>query len=174
VKDEPVELHDRTFHGERLGHMDLPANSEVVDFTLEDCDVVGVLAERSRVERLSVTRSRLRGVSWAGGVVRDVSFDNVTGADVSCRFSTLRVVVARDSQLPGLDLTEAELDQVTFERCDLRGAKFDHAKVKQLRFVGCDLTGVSGALALRGAAMGLDDVLSLAPSLARESGIVIE
>ncbi|HEX4655226.1 MAG TPA: pentapeptide repeat-containing protein, partial [Mycobacteriales bacterium] len=92
----------------------------------------------------------------------------------SCRFSTLRVVTIRDCQLPEADFTEVEFDQVLIERCDLRGAKFDHAKVKKLRIAGCNLAGASGALDLRGASMDLDDVLSLAPSLARENGITIE
>lgn len=171
---EPVDLHDRAFRGERIGPAELGANSEVVEVSIEDCDVVGVIAEKSRLERVRVTGSRLRGVSWAGGVIRGVTLDAVGTADLSCRFSTLRAVTIRDSQLPGADFTEVVFDDVTFEHCDLRGARFDHAKVKGLRVAGCNLAGASGGVALRGASMDLDDVLSLAPSLAREIGITIE
>jgi uncharacterized protein YjbI with pentapeptide repeats len=113
-------------------------------------------------------------VAWVGGVIRDLTLDGVTGQDVSCRFSTMRVVTLRDCQLPEADFTEVEFDQVLMERCDLRAAKFDHAKVKSLRIAGCNLAGASGAIDLRGASMDLDDVLSLAPSLARDVGITIE
>lgn len=121
-----------------------------------------------------ISGSRLRGVAWVGGVIRDLTLDGVTGQDVSCRFSTMRVVTLRDCQLPEADFTEVEFDQVLMERCDLRAAKFDHAKVKSLRIAGCNLAGASGAIDLRGASMDLDDVLSLAPSLARDVGITIE
>jgi uncharacterized protein YjbI with pentapeptide repeats len=174
TSEEPLDLCDRTFRNERLGPADLAPNSEVVDVTLEDCDVIGVLAQKSRLERVTITGSRLRGVSWAVGVIRGVTLDAVTGQDLSCRFSTLRVVTLRDCQLPEADFTEAEFDQVLFERCDLRRARFDHVKVKSLRVAGCNLAGASGAIDLRGASMDLDDVLSLAPSLARETGITIE
>lgn len=171
---EPLELSDRSFRNERLGPADLAINSEVVDVTLEDCDVIGVLAQKSRLERVTITGSRLRGVSWAAGVIRDVTLDTVTGQDLSCRFSTLRVLTMRDCLLPEIDFTEAEFQQVVLERCDLRGARFDHAKVKSLRITGCNLAGATGAVDLRGASMDLDDLLSLAPSLAREIGITIE
>lgn len=174
VTDEPLDLHDRSFVNERLGPADLVTNSEIVEVGLEDCDVIGVIAQKSRLERVTITGSRLRGVTWAAGVIRGLTLDLVNGTDLSCRFSTLRVVTIRDCQLPEADFTEVEFDQVLFERCDLRGAKFDHAKVKKLRMTGCNLAGVSGAVDLRGASMELDDVLSLGPSLAREIGITIE
>lgn len=172
--DEPIELRERSWTGERLGPADLAPNSELVDLTLTECDVVGVLADKSRLERVSITNSRLRGTSWAGGVVRSVLLDNVTGTDVSFRFSSLRSVTIRDSQLPGLDLTNVEFDEVRLERCSLAKAVFDHARVKALRIEGCDLAGATGVVNLRGASMDLQDVLSMATGLARESGIRVE
>jgi len=174
VPEEPLDLHDRAFSNERLGPGELADNSEIVEVTFEDCDVVGILAQKSRIERVSITGSRVRGVTWAAGIIRGLTVDTVTTKDLSCRFSTLRVVTFQDCQLPEADFTEVEFDQVVIERCDLRGAKFDHAKVKSLRIAGCNLAGASGAISLRGASMDLDDVLSLAPSLARENGITIE
>ena len=174
MTDEPLDLHDRSYRNERLGPADLAANSEIVGVTVEDCDIIGVLAQNSRLERVTISGSRLRGATWAGGVIRDVTLDAVNAAELSCRFSALRAVTFRDCQLTEADFTEAEFDQVAFERCELRGAKFDHAKVKSLRITGCNLAGVSGAVDLRGASIDLDDVLSLAPSLAREIGITIE
>jgi uncharacterized protein YjbI with pentapeptide repeats len=174
VSDDPVEIREATFHSQRVGPMELAPNSEVVDVRFEDCDLVGVLGQKARLERVTVSGGRLRGVTWAGGVIRDVLVENVASADLSCRFSSLRNVVVRDALLPGVDLTEVTFDQVLFERCDMPGAKFDHAKVKNLRFASCNLAGATGAVDLRGASMPLDDVLSLAPSLAREIGIAIE
>ena len=171
--EEPVELEDRQWHGERLGPAEFAPNSSFVDLALSECDIIGIVAEKSRLERITVTDSRLRGTSWAGGVVRDVTLDNVTGTDVSFRFSTLRLLTIRDSRIPELDFTNVEFDEVRLERCSLPGAVFDHAKVKSLRIASCDLAGATGVLSLRGASMELDDVLSIAPSLAREIGIEV-
>jgi uncharacterized protein YjbI with pentapeptide repeats len=172
--DEPIELSERTWHGERLGPVDFAASSELVELTLTECDVVGVLADKSRLERVSITDSRLRGTSWAGGVVRGVVLDNVTGTDVSFRFSTLRSVTIRDSRIPELDFTNVEFEQVVLQRCSLPGAVFDHARVKSLRIEACDLAGATGIINLRGASMDLEGVLSVAPDLARELGIQVE
>ncbi|HEU5033914.1 MAG TPA: pentapeptide repeat-containing protein [Mycobacteriales bacterium] len=171
--DEPLDLRGVAARGRRISGVELSAHSELVDLVATDCDISGLLAQQSRLERAELVRSRLRGVTWAGGVVRDVLLDEVRTEDASVRFSALRRVIVRDSDLPGLDLTECTLEQVRFEQCTLRGARFDHATMVQVGFTGCDLTGVSGAAAFAGASMQLDDLLSLAPSLARELGITI-
>ena len=174
VDAEPIELEGKQWHGDRLGPAQFAPNSSLVDLALTECDVVGVLAEKARLERVSITNSRLRGTTWAGGVVRHVTLDNVTGTDVSFRFSSLRSVTIRDAQIPELDFTDVEFDEVRLERCVLPGAVFDHARVKSLRIEGCDLAGATGVINLRGASMDFDDVLSVAPGLAREIGILIE
>ncbi len=172
--DEPVELVDHSYDGVRLEAAELRENSALTGLTITRCDVAGLLAHGSRADRVTVSDSRLRGVTWTAGILRDVTLDTVTGSDVSFRFSTLRRVVLRDCRLPGLDLTEATLDAVLLERCDLRGARFDHARVKGLRIAGCDLAGATGAAGLAGASLQLDDLLSLAPSLAADLGLTVE
>lgn len=171
--DHPLDLRGAAVQARRISGVELPASSEIVDLVLSDCDVSAVVAQRSRLERAEVTRCRFRAVTWAGGVLRDVVLDQVRAEDLSVRFSTLRRVVLRGCDLPGLDLTEASLERVRFERCTLRGARFDHATMSQVTLTGCDLAGASGATSLAGASMDLDDVLTLAPSLARELGITV-
>ena len=171
---DPLELSGKTWHGERLGPADFAPNSELVDLTLTECDVIGVLADKSRLERVSIANSRLRGSTWAAGVVRGVVLDNVTGTDLSFRFSTLRSVTIRDTHVPGLDFTNVEFEEVRFERCTLHRAVFDHARVKSLRIEECDLVGATGVINLRGASMDVDAALSIAPNLAREVGILLE
>lgn len=173
MSEEPVELRERTWTGERLGPAEFAPNSDLLDLTLTECDIVGVVGQKSRVERVTINNSRLRGVSWAGGVVRDLLLENVTGSDVSLRFSSLRSVTFRDVELPELDFTNVEFEQVHFERCRLHKVVFDHARVKSLRIESCDLSGATGVLDLRGASMDVDDLASLAPSLAREVGILL-
>jgi uncharacterized protein YjbI with pentapeptide repeats len=123
------------------------------------------------MRRVSVTESRLRDCAFAGGMVQDTTLHACTGERLSVRFSTLQRVVVSGSSLPGLDLYGATLDRVVFRDCDLSGAAFGSVTVKELRFEGCVLTGVTGALSLSGAEVDLDDLPTLAPSMAREIGL---
>ena len=147
---------------------------EVANVSLQDCDVIGVVIRGGRVSRLLVEQSRLRSAVWMDGTLQDLTFDGVTAADVSFRFSTLRRAVFRNCTLSRLDLTEVTIDRVRFERCDLSGARFDGAKATSLRIEECDLTGCTGAEALRGGSVDPRDLISLAPSLAVALGIKIE
>jgi uncharacterized protein YjbI with pentapeptide repeats len=87
------------------------------------------------------------------------------------RFSGLRNVVFRDCDLTGADFYQATFDHVSFEGCRLRMARFHGVTIKCLRINGCDLSGLVGALDLKGAQIAVDDLQSLAPSLAGEAGI---
>ncbi|MGE5691204.1 MAG: pentapeptide repeat-containing protein, partial [Pseudomonadota bacterium] len=61
----------------------------------------------------------------------------------------------------------------TFERCELRGARFSVARVERVDLVGCDLAGSDGVESLRGARMPWNDVLANAAVFATTLGIEI-
>lgn len=172
--DDELDLHQQRIVGAGWATPLVMTRPEIVDVVLSGCDVAGLVSRDGRAARVLIEQSRLRGVTWANGMVEDVVVDGITAADLSVRFSTLRRVVFRDCSLPGLDLTETSLDDVRFERCALTRVQWDHARVKQLRIEGCDLTGCTGADALRGASIHPDDLLTLAPSLAVALGITLE
>lgn len=171
---EGVDLRDTAVVGATLTVVDILDKPELVNVLLRQCDVAGLVAHGGRCDRVLVDASRLRGVGWTGGLLRDVQLLDVTGQDMSFRFSTLRRVVFRDCELPAVDLTETVLDEVRFERCVLRGAQFHRAQVKSLRVEGCDLSGASGVEGLAGASLHPDDALALAPSMAAALGIRLE
>jgi uncharacterized protein YjbI with pentapeptide repeats len=171
---DAVELVDVEITGAAAAEAVVLDRPELVNVTLESCDVTGVVGRSGRANRLLVRSSRLRAVTWVDGIVQDATFEDITGIDVSFRFSTLRRVVLRDCALPALDLTEAVFDKVLLQRCDLRGARFDGSKVKALRIEGCDLTGCTGAGSLAGATLDPDDLLSLGPSMATALGLTVE
>jgi uncharacterized protein YjbI with pentapeptide repeats len=173
-EDEPFELLHARFSAASTAEAVFVKRVEIIDVALEHCDIAGFGGTDGRADRVLVEDSRLRGVTWANGIVQDVILSNVTGAEVSFRFSSLRRVVFRDCSLPGLDFTETVFDDVRLERCQLQGAQFDHARVNKLRIEGCDLSGCTGAQALAGASVHPDDVLSLGPSLAVAIGMTIE
>jgi uncharacterized protein YjbI with pentapeptide repeats len=88
-------------------------------------------------------------------------------------------------------LSSAKLLRVTFYECDLRDANFIDTDFKFVRFVNCkleratfsktkflsssfrrcDLSGVRGIENLRGASMGISDIVSSAMLFAHELGI---
>jgi uncharacterized protein YjbI with pentapeptide repeats len=173
-EDDFFELHDVRVVGASTVAVADPERPEVINVALARCDIVGFTGTRGRAARVLIEQSRLRAVTWVGGMVEDAILDGVTGADVSFRFSTLRRVVLRDCVLPGLDFTETVFDDVRLERCDLAGARFDRAKVSRLRIEGCDLTRCSGAGYLAGASVHPDDLITLGPSLAEALGIYVE
>lgn len=172
--DEGIELRDLAVAGATFGLTDVAEKPELVNLQLRHCDVAGFVARGGRADRVLVQGGRLRGVTWASGVLRDVELSEVEAGDLSLRFSTLRRVVFRDCVIPGLDLTEAVLDDVRFERCRLPGAQFHRAQVTSLRIEGCDLSGASGVDALAGASVHPDDALSLAAGMAAALGIRLE
>ena len=152
---------------------DVLSRAEIVNVALDQCDIAGLVGRECRASRVHVTESRLRGITWMAGMLEDVVLESVTGSDVSVRFSTLRRVVFRDCVLPGLDFTEATLDDVRLERCVVHGARFHGARVRSLRIEGCDLAGCTGAESLAGASVHPDDLLSLGPSLASALGLTV-
>jgi len=170
VDDEPVELDGVTLTGERFVSLELD-RPQLVDLTVDGCDLSGVVMSSYAVRRAKVLRTRIRDCVWGGGIMQDCTFDECPSERWSLRFSTLQRVTFTDCAFTGGDFYGVTFDKVIFERCDLSGAHFDSATVKELTIRSCTLLGVTGALSLRGASVDLDDLPGLAPSLAREAGL---
>ena len=170
MDDDPLELDSLTLSGERLLGLELD-RAQIVDATIDGCDLSGIVMSAFAVRRAKVTRTRIRECLWGGGIMQDVTFEECPSEQLSLRFSTLQRVSFTDCVLVGADFYGVTFDKVTLERCDLSRAHFDSATVKSLSITSCNLLGVTGALSLRGAVVDLDDLPSLAPSLAREAGL---
>lgn len=168
--DDPLELDGLTMAGERVVGVTLD-RPELTDVELSDCDLSGVVLTAYVVRRAKLARTRIRDCVWGGGLVQDVSFAECPTSSLSMRMATLQRVSFVDCDLSGADFYGATFDQVRFEGCNLERAAFDTATVKAMELTRCELAGVTGALALAGAVMDMDDLAALAPSLAREVGI---
>jgi uncharacterized protein YjbI with pentapeptide repeats len=146
---------------------------EWLDLRFDDCDLSGVVASDFVMRRVAMRRTRLRGVAFAKGQYEDGLLEDCTTDELSMRFTRLRNVTFRRCDLSGADFYSATFEHVTLDSCSLRGARFNAATVKCLEISGCDMTGLTGAQDLKGAVIQIDDLVSLAPSLAREAGIVL-
>ena len=124
---------------------------------------------------LTGRRDRIRTLRQSGGLSgftkrAESEYDPFGAAHSSTSISAgLGMATARD--LSGADFYSATFDHVTIDACSLRTARFHAATIKCLTITGCDMTGLVGALDLKGAVIDLDDLQSLAPSLASEAGI---
>jgi uncharacterized protein YjbI with pentapeptide repeats len=144
---------------------------QLVDLRFDECDLSGVAANGFGMRRVAMHRTRLRGVALSKGQYDDGLLEDCVTEELSMRFSGLRNVTFRNCDLTGADFYQANFDHVTFEGCRLRRARFHAATIKCLRISDCDLSGLVGALDLKGAVVAVDDLTSLAPSLAGEAGI---
>ncbi|HTW20962.1 MAG TPA: pentapeptide repeat-containing protein [Mycobacteriales bacterium] len=146
---------------------------ELVDLRLDGCDLSGIVARDFIARRLALTDTRLRGVTFANGLLEETVVEGGVTDELSLRFSRLRRVTFRDCDLSGADFTNTTFEHVSITGCSMRRARFDAATVECLVISDCDLGGVTGALHLKGAQIDASDLPSLAISLAREAGIAI-
>jgi uncharacterized protein YjbI with pentapeptide repeats len=166
------DIHDLWLQDARVLELDLD-RPELVDVRLADCDVSGVVMTGAIARRVELTRTRLRGVTFAKGQYDDGLIKECSTSELSFRFSRLRRVVFRDCDLSGVDFYNASFDHVTIVDCDLQRARFDAAIVKCLAITNCNLTGVYGVSGLKGARLDASDLPALAISLAQDAGIDI-
>jgi uncharacterized protein YjbI with pentapeptide repeats len=156
----------------RILELDLD-RPEFLDVRLEDCDVSGVVVTGGVIRRMTMTRTRIRGVTFGKGQYDDGVLADCSTSELSLRFSRLRHVIFRDCDLSGADFYNTTFEHVTIDGCDLQRARFDAATVKCLSVTNCNLTGIYGVSGLKGAQLDASDLPALATSLAQDAGIMI-
>lgn len=156
--------------GVRILELDLD-RPQLVDLRFDGCDLSGIVATGFGMRRVAMRGTRLRSVSLVKGQYDDGLLEECVTDEFSMRFSRLRNVTFRDCDLTGADFYQATFEHVSFEGCRLRTARFHAATIKCLRISNCDMSGLAGALDLKGAVVDVADLASLAPSLAGEVGI---
>jgi uncharacterized protein YjbI with pentapeptide repeats len=146
----------------------------VKDVEFSRCDLANLRARDCSIRRAVVTASRMTGLSWITGGIRDVIFDSCRidlGYFSATKFSA---VIFTGCRLDQANFSDTDLADVRFDKCDLSGAQFSGANLADTRFSGCDLTGLSGVSSLRGATITTGDAVSLAGIFAEALGIRIE
>lgn len=121
-----------------------------------DHDLPGVAPERhlvldgarladARIDAvdLEIESSKLTGVVVGAPTRVDASWTAWRSCDLSgARIDRLRECVLADSKLVGTDLSEADLIDVAFERCQLSLANLRMARLRRVAFVDCQLADV--------------------------------
>ena len=150
--------------------------SELQNSTFSHCefaasDFANLAAGESSLLQSSLTGCRATGLSWASGIIRDVSIDASTFDLSAFRYTLLKKVIFRDCNLQHVDFQRATFEHVVFQDCDLSGAQFGSVELNDVRFINCLFADIGGVSSLRGAHIEGGDILGLATCLAREAGI---
>ena len=148
--------------------------ARVSDSVVRGCDFANLRSSRASLTRVAFTGSRMTGMAWADGILREVIAEDCRMDMAAFRFSTFKNVVFSDCKLVQADFHEADLRGVRFERCDLTGAQFQNAQLEGARLSACTLDGIGGVTSLKGAIVTSGDALGLAYALAGALGIRIE
>lgn len=140
---------------------------------IDRSNFANVRAEKSALQCARFTASRLTGLHWPDGTLRDVVISGCRADLAAFRFTTFRRVVFEDCNLAGADFSHADLSGTRFLDCDLTGAQFSQATMTGAYFRGCTLTGVGGITSFAGARITGHDLIALSYTLASALGIEI-
>lgn len=161
---------------------------EFNDLVADEFSVVTARVSQSRFTQLAVpyfrvARSVLRDVEFIGGRLgaieaydaqcRAVIFRGCRLSYVNLRGSTLTDVAFTDCQIDELDLGQANVERMRFQGSRIGVLALHQATLTDVDLRGAALEIVNGAASLKGATISPEQLMGLAPQLAREFGIGI-
>jgi uncharacterized protein YjbI with pentapeptide repeats len=171
------QLRRLSLDGSRLLAPDL-TGAKLRDGSWTDVEIKGGLLAGLDVGGAAWRRVALRQVRADGLIVSETTAKDVLA--VGCKFDLANFRFAKwsrarfeDCSFKEADFMGAELTDVTFVRCNLTQAQFSGAKLKAVDMRSSQLAQMTGLAGLAGATVALDQLMSLAPDLANELGIII-
>jgi uncharacterized protein YjbI with pentapeptide repeats len=151
----------------RLGSLSLS------DVAFEDTDLSNAVLPETTVRRVELVRCRGIGVQLSlvqatDLYVQDSQFD----------YATIRIAkVKNPAVFSGCSFRETlfvgDLSNVVFTECEFTGAEFEATRATDCDLRGSRLAGVRGLLSLRGAKITHEQALSVATTIATESGFTV-
>lgn len=146
-------------------------DSEFSDTVFEHPKLANATFRGGSLTRVVFEGGRLTGLQVAETEIHDVVW-RTCGADMATfRHAKLERVTFQDCVLREADFMGLRGDWVRFHDCDLRGANFHHAEFTSSEFRRCRMDDIEGIEGLRGTSMELEQMLTLAPAMARALGV---
>jgi uncharacterized protein YjbI with pentapeptide repeats len=167
LRFEEARLERVDLSGGRLAHLAL------ADVELETCNLANADIRGGSLWRARVARSRLTGLSWTEGLVRDVAFSDCRIDLSSFAATRLEQVVFERCLLMQADFQEAQLRAARFVDCDLTEADLAAARFDRCELRGCTIDGIRGADRLRGVSMPWEDIVAAAGTFAAAVGVSV-
>ena len=166
-----------TFEQSRLERVDLGggrlAHLSLSDVELEGCNLANADVRGGSAWRTRIVRSRLTGVAWHEGLIRDTVVSDCRIDLSSFGATRLDQVVFERCLLMQVDLQEASLRRVRFVDCDLTEADVADARFEGCELRGCTIDGMRGAERLRGVAMPWEDIVASVGTFAAAVGVAV-
>lgn len=149
---------------ERIGARDLSA---------KQTDFSATHMVNGAINRAEFNNCRMTGVDFSRTALHDVTFRDCKLDMANFRFGDLRRVQFVDCTFVESDFLNATLHDVMFESCVLERTVFDQVKCKMVDLRRSQLSEISGWTSLKGAMIDTVQLMSVAPYLANELGIVV-
>jgi uncharacterized protein YjbI with pentapeptide repeats len=151
----------------RLAHLSLS------DVELESCNLANADVRGGSAWRTRIVRSRLTGVAWHEGLIRDTVLSDCR-IDLSAFGATrLDQVIFERCLLMQVDFQATSLRRVRFVDCDLTEADVSDARFEGCELRGCTIDGMRGAERLRGVAMPWEDIVASVGTFAAAVGVTV-
>jgi uncharacterized protein YjbI with pentapeptide repeats len=145
-----------------------------IDCLVEDSDLANLRTVKSSLQRVQLSATRMTGLHWVDGALREVTIADCRANLSSFRFTAFHNVLFENCVLTGADFQNADLTGARFVGCDLTGAQFSHAKMAGTRLSDCVLAGLGGVSSMAGATVSGADLVTLTYTLAAALGIRID
>jgi uncharacterized protein YjbI with pentapeptide repeats len=145
----------------------------IIETVLEHLDIPVVRASRTRWRDVRIEGGRLGSAELYDAEWESVEFVGCKLGFVNLRGSTLRDVRFTDCTIEELDVGAAEVTRLALPGTRIRSLDVSRATMQHADLRGCEFAELTGAGALRGAAIDADQLALLAPLFARELGITV-
>ncbi len=143
------------------------------DLESKNTDFSGANLSNGSVNRAIFNMCRMTGVDFSTTSLHDVTFRDCKLDMSNFRFANLRRVQFIDCTLKESDFLGASLHDVVIRNCLLEKAIFDQVTCKQLDLRGSQLESLSGWRYLKHATIDDLQLVTAAPYLAHELGIIV-
>ena len=154
-----------------LAPEELTRGALVSDAADEGGDFANVAAPEISLTRVTFRRTRLTGAQLTRARIVDTTFRDCRIDLASFAGTTFERVTFAGCILTQTDFGNALLRKVRFEHCDLTEAELEGLRIDGCDLHSCTLDGVSGLERLRGATMPWPDIVANAAALAHALGI---
>ncbi len=177
IDDQPV-VHDVRVQRSRIFGVSL-AGAHLKGFELRDVvasaiDAVGTRWPEASLTRVEFRDCRLSGIDLAQATLRHVRLTGCRLDAANLRMIDAEHVAFDDCELVEVDFTEARLRSVTFRGSRLRRVDCSKARCEHVDLRGANIDEIIGVTGLRGATIGVDQLLPLAPAVFADLGITID
>ncbi len=161
---------------------------QVADCRMDEAKLTGIHVVDSTWVRIAASGLATRHSSWRDSEIRDSRFGlldlsastllrlTITDAKIdflNLRGSTIREVVLTRVTLGELSLSDASGTSLTLTDCTLGTVEFHNGHVTKTDLSTSTVTRIDGLDSLRGVILSINQVLDLAPAMARHLGAKI-